>query len=261
MEKRTCKQCGKKFTLSNGEIEFYKEKKLSLPKRCKKCREKNKIAEKNKPVLRAYLPEKKGGRKAIYAIAVAVLIIIVALTGKLSLFNTLNPNSNYCIVLETINPSDDIENSELKSMTSASNENDVIIEESIPISNENDEAIEESISTSNESDVAIEESIVQDSTVENTTSTTHSYTFSKVEYRDEHFAKHGAEFNYSTAAEYEVGASRVINSSEALHKIEKEDGDDVYYIESTNEFVILATYGSIRTYFKPDDGIEYYNRQ
>lgn len=36
---------------------------------------------------------------------------------------------------------------------------------------------------------------------------------------------------------------------------------DVYYVESTNEFVIVSTDGYIRTYFKPDAGISYYNRQ
>ena len=44
-------------------------------------------------------------------------------------------------------------------------------------------------------------------------------------------------------------------------KIQAEDGDDVYYVESTNEFVIVSTDGYIRTYFNPDAGITYYNRQ
>ena len=38
-----------------------------------------------------------------------------------------------------------------------------------------------------------------------------------------------------------------------------EDGDDVYYIEETNEFVIVSTDGYIRTYFYPRDGIEYFD--
>lgn len=40
--KRTCIQCGKEFELTNSEIGFYKKRKLSLPKRCKECREQNK---------------------------------------------------------------------------------------------------------------------------------------------------------------------------------------------------------------------------
>ena len=61
--------------------------------------------------------------------------------------------------------------------------------------------------------------------------------------------------------EYVAGANRVIASSGALHKLEQEDGDDVYYLEETNEFVIVSTDGYIRTYFKPSDGKDYYDRQ
>ena len=77
--------------------------------------------------------------------------------------------------------------------------------------------------------------------------------------------KHGQEFaddfDYRTAKDYEKGASDVINNSEALHKTEAEDGDGVYYIEATNEFVILSTDGYIRTYFRPNGGKSYYDRQ
>ena len=50
-------------------------------------------------------------------------------------------------------------------------------------------------------------------------------------------------------------------SMTGLHKTEKEDGDDVYYIEDTNEFVIVSKDGYLRTYFKPDKGKAYYDRQ
>lgn len=82
---------------------------------------------------------------------------------------------------------------------------------------------------------------------------------------DSHFAKHGYEFegdfDYETAEEYEIGASDVINNPDALYKTEAEDGDHVYYIEATNEFVVLSTDGYIRTYFRPSAGIDYFNRQ
>lgn len=82
---------------------------------------------------------------------------------------------------------------------------------------------------------------------------------------DQHFEKHGDEFSdgfgYETAEEYEQGASDVINDPDALFKTEAEDGDGVYYLEDTNEFVILSTDGYIRTYFRPDAGIDYFNRQ
>ena len=76
-----------------------------------------------------------------------------------------------------------------------------------------------------------------------------------------HFDKHGIEMGFDTAAEYETAASAVVNNPAALHKTEKEDGDDVYYLEDTNEFVIVSQDGYIRTYFNPSDGINYYNRQ
>lgn len=88
-----------------------------------------------------------------------------------------------------------------------------------------------------------------------------SYEFRKEEYLEEHFEKHGDEFDYASAEEYLEGACRVINDENALHKTEAEDGDDVYYLESTNEFVVVSTDGYIRTYFKPNDGIDYFNRQ
>ncbi|MDE6781429.1 MAG: hypothetical protein K2J40_08230 [Ruminococcus sp.] len=87
------------------------------------------------------------------------------------------------------------------------------------------------------------------------------YHFRNEKLLNQHFEKHGSEFDYSTAYEYEKGASDVINNPDALFKTEAEDGDGVYYIEQSNEFVILSTDGYIRTYFKPSGGINYFNRQ
>lgn len=89
----------------------------------------------------------------------------------------------------------------------------------------------------------------------------YAFYFRQAEYLQEHFEKHGAEFGYTSADEYLEGANRVIASSEALHKLEAEDGDDVYYLEATNEFVIVSTDGYLRTYFKPEDGKAYFDRQ
>ena len=87
------------------------------------------------------------------------------------------------------------------------------------------------------------------------------YTF-KNNYRlEDNFEKHGKEMGFKDAESYEDAASDVVNNPEALHKTEKEDGDDVYYVEKTNEFVVVSPDGYIRTYFNPDDGINYYNRQ
>lgn len=97
---------------------------------------------------------------------------------------------------------------------------------------------------------------------------TQTATQEQIEYRfrnktrlKEHYEKHGIEMGFSSKEEYEKAASAVVNNPKALHKTEKEDGDDVYYVEETNEFVIVSTDGYLRTYFKPNAGIDYYNRQ
>ena len=87
------------------------------------------------------------------------------------------------------------------------------------------------------------------------------YEFRRDDYLEEHFDKHGDEFDYATADEYLEGANRVIADEDSLYKTEEEDGDHIYYLEETNEFVIVSTDGYIRTYFKPSDGLDYFNRQ
>nr|WP_302598283.1 zinc-ribbon domain containing protein [uncultured Cellulosilyticum sp.] len=87
-----------------------------------------------------------------------------------------------------------------------------------------------------------------------------TYNFRNEKYLVDHFDKHKDEFDYSNAQEYLKGANRVINDPNALHKLEAEDGDEVYYLEATNELVIVSTDGYLRTYFKPSDGIKYFNR-
>lgn len=90
---------------------------------------------------------------------------------------------------------------------------------------------------------------------------TTAYRFRNTKLLDEHYKKHGVEMGFSSAEEYEIAASAVVNSSAALQKTEKEDGDFVYYLEKTNEFVIVSTDGYIRTYFYPNDGKAYFDRQ
>lgn len=87
------------------------------------------------------------------------------------------------------------------------------------------------------------------------------YTFKNAETLISHFIKHNAEFNYANKEEYEKGANRVILSNNSLHKLEKEDGDDIYYLEETNEIVFVSKSGYIRSYFKPSKGKAYYDKQ
>lgn len=88
-----------------------------------------------------------------------------------------------------------------------------------------------------------------------------AYYFRNAKLLGQHYEKHGIEMGFASEEEYEAAASAVINNPNALHKTEKEDGDGIYYVEETNEFVVLSKDGYIRTYFWPSAGIKYYNRQ
>lgn len=87
------------------------------------------------------------------------------------------------------------------------------------------------------------------------------YHFRNRDLLESHYEKHGKEMGFSSSKEYEMSASDVVNNPESLHKTEKEDGDDVYYKENTNEFVVVSMDGYIRTYFNPDSGKKYFDRQ
>lgn len=139
------------------------------------------------------------------------------------------------------------------------------------VSTSESEAVPESYENSDNSEISTESA---DETVTEASSgifddysdnTYVEYYFRTEKQRDQHFEKHGGEFEedfgYENAEDYEQGASDVINDPDALFKTEAEDGDGVYYIEETNEFVILSTDGYIRTYFRPSAGIDYFDRQ
>ena len=89
----------------------------------------------------------------------------------------------------------------------------------------------------------------------------YAYTFRSQRQLNDHYSKHGREMGYESPGAYERAASRVATNPASLHKIEKEDGDDVYYLVTSNEFVVIATDEYIRTYFCPDSGKRYFDRQ
>lgn len=89
-----------------------------------------------------------------------------------------------------------------------------------------------------------------------------SLSFANEKALNEHYEKHGIEMGFKSAKEYEHAAANVVMNPNSLFKTEKEDGDEVYYLEATNEFVIVAkNTGYIRTYFNPSNGIKYFNKQ
>ena len=79
--------------------------------------------------------------------------------------------------------------------------------------------------------------------------------------RDQHYQKHGKEMGFPSPEAYLDGANEVVNDPSSLYKTEKEDGDDVYYRERDNAFVVVSTDGYIRTFFYPNGGKAYFDRQ
>ena len=71
--------------------------------------------------------------------------------------------------------------------------------------------------------------------------------------------KHGQETGCATAEEYLAAANAVVANPAALHKLQAEDGDDLYFLESTGEFVVVSPAGYIRTYYLADR--DYFERQ
>ena len=189
MEKKKCVQCGKEFTITDSEKQFFESRNLKLPKRCKECREKTNPHQVKTNTYQVSLRKEK-----TFTIKKAYLILTILLIAFSVLYINSKISSEEYQIKQEVNVSD-------------------------------------------------------------------SYTFKSESLLQEHFNKHGSEFGYASTSQYESRANAVINSPDALHKTEVEDGDSVYYIQATNEFVILSTEGYIRTYFKPEDGIDYYNKQ
>ncbi|MEG0050415.1 MAG: hypothetical protein RR572_04885 [Raoultibacter sp.] len=90
-----------------------------------------------------------------------------------------------------------------------------------------------------------------------------AYQFASQEKFDQHYKKHGREFGNISQDEYLQKANDLIVSNAPTLKTKKEktDGDTCYYDSASNEFLVLSKKGVIRTFFHPNDGIDYFNRQ
>jgi len=76
----------------------------------------------------------------------------------------------------------------------------------------------------------------------------------------EHFIRHGEELGYDDIDEYSSAAVRFAQSKEkGILSFKLKDGTIVKYNPRTNEFIIISGNGKIVTYFKPDDGKDYYD--
>lgn len=284
--KRTCKQCGKEFELSESEVSFYKSKGLELPKRCKSCREKNKGYSNSTGQQQKSVKTRSGtggvswngnnndnkqnrnDKSYVVVAAVAVLLLLIVF-GMKSILTVPSERiaANEDVVSSTIQlkqetPDEALKETPVETLRAVESEpqqaerkDEEPLKEPLPQQPDvqtQQEPQKEPLTEITPVEIA--------TTIEVVPETPNvAYSFRKPEYLTEHFQKHGAEFPYATEEEYLLGANNVIQNPNAFHKLEAEDGDDVYYVESTREFVIVSTDGYIRTYFTAD--LDYYNRQ
>ncbi len=225
---KKCRQCGKEFTLTDGEIDFFKSKGLELPNRCAECRKKNKAAK------NAHASDSK--KRPISVGIVVLLILALAFGYGISQINSAKlSNNDVTDIGETISTA----------VTEAETTAEVTETSTVTETETTSETTETStIAESAETEIPAKQ-----------------YCFRNSELLNEHYKSHGIEMGFASAEEYEKAAAAVIDAPGVLHKYEKEDNDDVYYLENTNEIVIVSTDGFIRTYFKPDRGKDYFDEQ
>lgn len=84
--------------------------------------------------------------------------------------------------------------------------------------------------------------------------------FETPESMQKHYAKHGEEYGDISTESYVSLANELVNApaSDDVEKIVRSDGSTAIYRFSTNDFLVVTKDGSIRTFFKPKNGKEYW---
>lgn len=282
--KRTCVQCGKEFELTNSEVDFYKKKNLNLPKRCQACREKNK-QQNSKTQMRqpssaagsspaSGSPSPGSGKGIMAAVAgIMLLLVVFFFLKQTGILSDVKDNPSAVTGIQTAGPTPEAAvTSPPEEMTTPSSElaaGDVQTEQpsaspEAAVTNPPEEVTTPSPEPTAEAqpeETPVSEPAGDTQPAESPASDDTVYTFRSEKLLLDHYKKHGIDMGFDSAEAYAAAANEVIHNPDALHKLEAEDGDDIYYLEETNEFVVVSTDGYIRTYFNPDKGIDYYNRQ
>jgi len=78
-----------------------------------------------------------------------------------------------------------------------------------------------------------------------------------------HWEKHGAEFPQFTSEQaYVAGVHAFLMHPPAGTLIKhRSNGDTLYFDPTSGTFAVQARNGAPRTFFKPDNGLDYWNRQ
>lgn len=275
--KRTCKQCGKEFEISPSEIQFYKKRKLNLPRRCKECREQNKSGQKPE-----FCSETESGARYAAADSIAENGSVTNRSDRRAGSGMRNSSGESGCGSRrngSGGPGSGSRRNSSGEPGSGSRRNSGAGSVSGSMRNSGGRAGSSTDSSRSGKSrgkniagliVLVLLLIVGAATGWDKFSTSQdaagNFSEKPLEFRssqllEEHYEKHGIEMGFASAEDYEAAAEKVVLNDRALHKEEKEDGDDVYYLESTNELVIVSTDGYIRTYFEPEDGLEYFKRQ
>lgn len=85
--------------------------------------------------------------------------------------------------------------------------------------------------------------------------------FSSAEVLKVHYEKHNEEFGVLSVSKYLRRANELADRplSGDVVSLERSDGSISKYCFSPNEFVVVNSDGTIRTFFKPESGEEYWN--
>ncbi len=80
---------------------------------------------------------------------------------------------------------------------------------------------------------------------------------------DEHFAKHGAEFGRVNKQEYLLEAQQLRDARVGgdIEEISRSDGSSSRFDRKSGAFIAFNSDGTIRTFFKPNNGENYFRRQ
>ena len=261
MENRKCVQCGKIFQISDSEKDFYMKKSLQIPKRCNECRKKNNPQnghQKNSTQqYQGHRNNQAGITKSKKSSNIMSVVLLLASLLVLGIFYFSDKIEETILDQRAQQETDYNQQQEIAQTPQVADVTQV--EDTTQVKDATQAEVATQVEeVQKEEDTTKAEEVVQ--SIEGTSSVA-KYSFRNVDLLEEHFTKHGNEFGFETSLQYESGANAVIFSPDALTKKEAEDGDSIYYLESTNEIVFLSSNGFIRTYFKPEGGIEYYNRQ
>lgn len=88
------------------------------------------------------------------------------------------------------------------------------------------------------------------------------YSFRNKSTYDSHYEKHGDEFGSITQEQYlQLANELIFSDADTVLTKYADDGDFMYFDTATGYFLVLSPDDYIRTFFVPDDGIDYWNRQ